>query len=132
MRDGGTQHQGDGNTHNFRDSQAQRELALRCVQARRNGGSEPAGNKGPNNDEEPQRSFTNVVTLPAEDHKGAQADAVQDRRRASDEAAACPRPSICEGPQWIVAVHQLPTGYAGSTFRARVSNCSMNCGPPYR
>lgn len=81
MRDGGTQHEGDGDAHDFRDSQAHWALASRCVQARHEGDSEPAGNKRPHDDEEPSRSFTNVVTLAAKDHEGAKADAVQDRRR---------------------------------------------------
>jgi len=79
MRDGGTQHEGDGDAHDFRDRQAQWEPGSRCVQARRERSSEPAGDKGPDNDEEPLRSFTYVVTLPAEDYESAKADAVQDR-----------------------------------------------------
>ena|ERR1700680_1537237 len=80
MRDGGTHHEGDGDAHDFRNSQAHWELLSTCVQARRDCCSEPADNKGPNNDEEPQRPFADVVTLPAEDHEGAKAYAVQDRR----------------------------------------------------
>ncbi len=86
MRDGGTQHQRDGNAHEFRDCKACPKPASIRVQAQRQGDGEPACNEGPNNGEEPRRPFTNVVTLPAEDHESAEADTVQDQRRSGDEA----------------------------------------------